>query len=608
MSQSQLELIDTYFKLPITYNKYVKKLHDNVVIDLELSKNILENSNKLDIENNIEEKEELQTKCLENDEINKPIYDYILKPKTAVGKKMIEIIPQYYTTDVEYLSQTQTLLKTISNNQLSKISEEHEVDKFSLEDFLNTWNEIKGENGFCEKYLYIDWSFAKFMNNNATFLQCMSLYNIVSPIISLCIPIFVLIVPFIIIKIKKLEVSLTEYITILKSIISQHAISQIFTNFSNVNFGQKLYLLVSAAFYLFSIYQNILICIRFYSNMKKINDYLLKFKKYLNYSLSTMKYWLDISITFNAYNNFNTELQKHMLVLEDLQSNLLYIQTFNISLAKISQIGHIMKIFYKIYDDETYNQTILYSLGFNGYMDILNGIKTNIDNNNINVASYQTDINNKPTFKKMYYPKFVDENNKIVNDCDLTKNIIITGPNASGKTTTLKTTIINIIISQQFGYGCFEQLTFRPYDNIHCYLNIPDTSGRDSLFQAEARRCKYIIDCIKDKKDETHFCIFDELYSGTNPDEAVVSANAFMEYIVKHKNITCLLTTHYIKLCKKLSKNKNIKNYNMKTIKSENGFEYTYKLNIGISKVKGGIKVLSDMNYPKEILEKTSML
>ena len=41
----------------------------------------------------------------------------------------------------------------------------------------------------------------------------------------------------------------------------------------------------------------------------------------------------------------------------------------------------------------------------------------------------------------------------------------------------------------------------------------------------------------------------------------------------------------------------------MKTNKKGNSFEYTYKLVKGISTVKGGLKVLSDMNYPNEILQ-----
>ena len=76
------------------------------------------------------------------------------------------------------------------------------------------------------------------------------------------------------------------------------------------------------------------------------------------------------------------------------------------------------------------------------------------------------------------------------------KNIMITGPNASGKTTILKSFLINHILSQQIGCGCYDSAEIKCYDYIYSYLNIPDTSGRDSLFQAEARRCKEIIDNI----------------------------------------------------------------------------------------------------------------
>jgi DNA mismatch repair ATPase MutS len=210
----------------------------------------------------------------------------------------------------------------------------------------------------------------------------------------------------------------------------------------------------------------------------------------------------------------------------------------------------------------------------------------------------------------MYYPKFINinKNNIIKNNCKLNKNIIITGPNASGKTTTLKTALINIILSQQFGYGCFKKLIFRPFENIHCYLNIPDTSGRDSLFQAEARRCKEIIDNVNILKEETHFCIFDELYSGTNPEEAVSSANAFLNYLSNKNNVCYMLTTHYIELCKNLSKTKEIKNYHMKTINNNDDTVYTYYLEKGISTIKGGVKVLKDMNYPIEIMDKLTKI
>ena len=43
--------------------------------------------------------------------------------------------------------------------------------------------------------------------------------------------------------------------------------------------------------------------------------------------------------------------------------------------------------------------------------------------------------------------------------------------------------------------------------------------------------------------------------------------------------------------------------------KKEDGeFLYTYKLDSGISDVKGGIKVLNDLEYPTEIIDNTNKL
>ena len=585
-NSSSLENINEIFKIPICYNDKVKKLNNTVITDLELIKSI------------------------ETDETS--IYDNVFKPSNKLSTKVIEQFANNYTTDTDYLKNTQQLIKSIRSEELNTIHNKHSFSNFEINDIVSLWQEIKSESGFCEKYLYIDWSFAKELNNNTSFLQLMSKYNIASPILSLCLPILVLILPFFVIKLRGIELSINQYIDILKTLISNHAIFKIFTQFHQVDTSQKMYLLASSAFYLFSIYQNILVCIRFYSNMQKIHNYLFKFKNYLAYTVDIMNYHSSKTNELTNYVKFKDEVYNNQNVLIKIYNELNKITPFSFSINKIGEIGHIMYIFYQLYDNKEYNDALIYSFGFNGYFSIISQTSLHVEENKLVKTQFiekQLTKNKhvKPIFKKMYYPKFInnDSTNIIKNNCNLNKNIIITGPNASGKTTTLKTALINIILSQQIGYGCFDSLKLSPYDNIHCYLNIPDTSGRDSLFQAEARRCKEIIDCIDEQTNKTHFCIFDELYSGTNPEEAVVSASAFMDYIVKHNNITCLLTTHYVKLCKKLSKNKKIKNYNMKTIKTSDNFEYTYLLEKGISKVKGGLKVLKDMNYPQEILDNT---
>jgi len=171
----------------------------------------------------------------------------------------------------------------------------------------------------------------------------------------------------------------------------------------------------------------------------------------------------------------------------------------------------------------------------------------------------------------------------------------------------LKTTILNIVFSQQFGCGFYESGTLNPYTHIHSYLNIPDTSERDSLFQAESRRCKEILDVIEKTSgspSSRHFCIFDELYSGTNPKDAVKSGYSFLKYVSKMKNVDFVLTTHYIEMCEKLKKNKRIENYKMVVENLEDGtIKYTYKMKKGISNSAGAIHILKDMNYPQEILD-----
>jgi DNA mismatch repair ATPase MutS len=184
--------------------------------------------------------------------------------------------------------------------------------------------------------------------------------------------------------------------------------------------------------------------------------------------------------------------------------------------------------------------------------------------------------------------------------------MIISSPNKSGKTTILKSTVINLIFSQQFGYGFYKSAFVNPYTHIHSYINIPDTSGRDSLFQAESRRCKEILDIIHDTDCDTrHFCIFDELYSGTNPVEASNAGNAFIQYLQQYNNVNFILTTHYTSICKKYKNHKRVQNYKMDVIIDENdNYTYTYKLKKGISNIKGARRVLKDLNYPEQIIQK----
>lgn len=573
---SKIDFIHEHFKLPIFYNKEKVSIQENIIQDLELVKTLDPSSNS--------------------------IYQYVFhqhnkspEEKDIFAEKVIEQISQTYTTDVHFLKDTQNILKTY-----------HPLEDNDPVNILEIWKEIKEETGFKDKYHYLDWQVLEHLNYSDTFLQFLSVYTMASPILSLLTPIIILIIPFFIIKLKGLTLSIGEYLDIIKLIVSNHAIgkiTQIFTDFHSTTMDQKIYILLSVAFYLFSIYQNIVTCIKFHQNMNKIHDYFHRMNKYLEKTIVKMDDFLqNASNSLQSYHEFNQALREKRTILKKFKDKINSIGKYSFSLKKVMEIGVILKNFYELFDSKELNSAFLYSFGFNGYYTCLEGLIINTKCKDMNFISY-TKKKGKNIFKKSYYGPLLPIK-PVKNDISLKENVIITGPNASGKTTALKTTLINIILSQQFGCGFFSSGKLYPYKHLHCYLNIPDTSGRDSLFQSEVRRCKEIIQKIQENKEETHFCVFDELYSGTNPEEAVTSSTAFMEYLVKFKNVFCMLTTHFIEVCHNLDKNSKIRNIHMDVKKEgENSWKYNYSLKPGISEVKGGLKVLYDMNYPSEIIE-----
>jgi hypothetical protein len=573
---SVIDQINDHFKPPIVYNKDKIELKENIATDLELVKTI--------------------------DPSSTPIYSFYLNNDNDVSKKVTEQFVKYYTTDVAYLKDNQKLIK-----EYKPIQNKYTKDVPNYSTITDIWNEIKLDTGFREKYYYVDWEMLEFLNKSEIFLQFISIYNLFSPIISLMMPIFLLIIPFFIIRMRGLKLTIKEYTEVLKVVAQSNAIGKIFTtNFSEITAQEKIYIFISAGFYLFSIYQNIMVCVKFNSNMQKIHQHFANISKYLEKTILSMENFLSFSKDLESHSTFNENIRNKMEVLKNIKNKLSSISEYRLlNTYKFKEIGNIFKYFYELHTDVSYNEAILYSLGFNGYIDCIEGLKQNIVERKINFAKFSKAGSKKNAFKNSYYACLSKDGKK--NSIKLKKSLIITGPNASGKTTILKSTLINIIFTQQFGCGFYDSANLSPFHHIHCYLNIPDTSGRDSLFQAEARRCKEILDCINENPKESHFCVFDELYSGTNPEEAETSATSFMLYLQKYKSVTSLLTTHFIKVCHQLDNTKTIKNFKMVTDIDKNNKRiiYTYKMAPGISEVKGGINVLTNLNYPKEIIDRT---
>lgn len=571
--------ISNNFQLPIHYIESKYLLQENIKYDLEIN----------DHENSI--------------------YSYLFNSKNRYSKHVQQLWSKYYTTDIKFLMDTQYFLKefkvikcTRNNNyDINDIYENNDNndindinDIYDTDSVYNIINELRNETGFHEKYKYVDNEYLTFFNKNPLFLQSLTIYNLTSPLLTLAIPIIMLIIPFFFIKFHRRSLNISEYFNALTNVIKYHFIGKSLIEFNSVGWDRRFFIIVSIIFYFINIYQNFISCYTFYKNFFKIKNYLNIINNFLNYSIESIsninKY---CKLSYQKFIEKNIEIKN---ILIEFKENISTINLDNTNINQITKVGIILYNFYELFDNKIYNQAIDYALYLNGYICNIVELQKNLKTKSITFCKF---TNKTTNFKKAYFAPLLN-NKPVKNNYTLVKNTIITGPNAAGKTTILKTTLFNIIISQQLGLGFYKKAYINPYKYIHSYINIPDTSNRDSLFQAEARRCKEILDLIvTSKNNERHFCIFDEIYSGTNPTEAIASAYSFLLHITNIEKVDLMLTTHYNSLCNMLNSENTIINKQMEILNNNN----TYKLINGISNIKGGIKVLEDLNYDYNIIE-----
>jgi hypothetical protein len=562
------------FQLPIAYQTNVHPLSDIVAQDLELAAS--------------------------KNKTSKTMYEALFKPTNMFGNDMIHEWKRQYTSDPQYLRDTQLVLR-----QVTQYPETPVQDK-AMQDI---WRETKecDADYFLEKYCFVEWDWLKFLNKSSGVLQVLSVANMLSPVISLVMPFLFLLFPFLILKLRGIPITFSVYRDVLQDVARNHFIGKALTNLSSVSVDKLIYFLVMAGLYFWQIYQNILVCQRFYKNMFRINEHLLTVRGYAEHCIRDMTEFAQCHESKPSYATFCQDVRNHTRYLEGLVADLSAVSPMTTIVAKVDSIGYLLQRYYELHANPDWEAGLLYSFGFQGFLDNLRGVRSHLDQGTLHPAKLVAEGSTR--FEKQVYPILSGGGQS--NDCRLDKSMIITGPNASGKTTFLKTTSINVIFTQQIGCGFYAKCVLNPYTHIHSYLNIPDTSERDSLFQAESRRCKDILDVILSETSTRtrHFCIFDELYSGTNPVEATQAGYAFLKYLNKYDNVDFILTTHYVNLCKRFKKatrvpGKPVRNYKMDVVENEDGtLTYKYEIKVGISKVQGAIRVLEEMGYPWEILD-----
>jgi len=136
---------------------------------------------------------------------------------------------------------------------------------------------------------------------------------------------------------------------------------------------------------------------------------------------------------------------------------------------------------------------------------------------------------------------------QVKNPVSLEKSLIITGPNAAGKTTYVRSLLTNIILSQSMGIACATRAHVVPIHALGTFMRISDELGTSSLFEAEVKRCAELIEQAEAVAAAGHRAMYflDEPMHSTPPIEGSATSKAVIEYIGKIPGVRVLVTTHY---------------------------------------------------------------
>lgn len=202
-------------------------------------------------------------------------------------------------------------------------------------------------------------------------------------------------------------------------------------------------------------------------------------------------------------------------------------------------------------------------------------------------------------FKDFYHPLLTEA---IPNSGNVDKDSIITGSNASGKSTFIKGLAVNGILAQTIHTCAAREF------KLSFSLIITSMAVRDNLAEGESYFIREIksIKRILDKVEETRcICFVDEILRGTNTIERIAASAAVLKYLAGTDSL-CLTASHDIELTQMLDDEYD--NYHFREYISEEGMYFDYKLKEGPSQTRNAINLLHYMNYDEQIIEDAETL
>ena len=184
------------------------------------------------------------------------------------------------------------------------------------------------------------------------------------------------------------------------------------------------------------------------------------------------------------------------------------------------------------------------------------------------------------------------------NGIDAERGVLLTGSNASGKSTFLKTVAINAVFAQTI-HTCtadsFHSALYRVYSSMALR---DDLGSGESYYIVEIKALKRILDAAKE--GGRVLCFVDEVLRGTNTVERIAASTQILRSL-RGSSILCFAATHDIELTRLLEGEYD--NYHFSEEVRDGDVMFDYKLQEGRATTRNAIRLLELMGYDREIIE-----
>jgi len=405
--------------------------------------------------------------------------------------------------------------------------------------------------------------------------QILDLYHLYKiyfiPATSILYPLSAFIAPYLYLtNYLKMNISLTSYIEIFYNII--RLLFKTTGNF-RADITKFISIFLYVGVYLYNMYQTYEIALFLHNTKYKLHAKMQGLVHFIRHSQNIMK---------------------------NLPSNIIA-PYFNISETyQRIKINNSMTDIYRIWKDDSIKKDISSLLKTIYAIDVIDSINKLLISGEWSKVTYS----DQTLLWDAKNPILKDD--QIANPINLNKNIIVTGPNAGGKTTYVKTILANVILAQTIGitYSLRSQIIL--YDTINSFMRVSDILGTRSYFEAEAEYCLNMIKKAVEISNQNKKGLFlmDEPMHSTPPTEGMATAYAVIEYLSKLNGITLIITTHFHRLVKleELYPNKFI-NLSVDAIPHNNKYIFPYKIKRGYSYLCIAIELLDIKEFPSIIID-----